>query len=113
MGKESNNCLPREESYKMRGPKKGKSPPFFSQEFIIQNHGDIVSCACMFVMLGLIFQTTSLLPKYLLLHNIILLQKSMGKSMLSITHLGGKICVLLVFIHYVGLLLMLLCKNIF
>jgi len=43
----------------VRGPKsKGKSPPFFSQEFIIQNHGDIVSCACMFIMLGLMFQTT-------------------------------------------------------
>jgi translocating chain-associated membrane protein 1 len=41
------------------GPnKKGKSPPILSQEFIIQNHGDIVSCACMFVMLGLMFQTT-------------------------------------------------------
>jgi len=44
----------------MRGgpTKKGKSPPILSQEFIIQNHGDIVSCACMFVMLGLMFQTT-------------------------------------------------------
>jgi len=43
----------------MRGPnKKGKSPPILSQEFVIQNHGDIVSCACMFVMLGLMFQTT-------------------------------------------------------
>ena len=39
----------------MRG-KKGKSPPFLSQEFIIQNHGDIVSCMCMVVMVGLMFQ---------------------------------------------------------
>ncbi|XP_065652096.1 translocating chain-associated membrane protein 1-like 1 [Hydra vulgaris] len=41
----------------LRG-KKGKSPPFMSQEFIIQNHGDIVSCVCMVVMVGLMFQVT-------------------------------------------------------
>jgi len=40
----------------IRGKK--KSPPFLSQEFIIQNHGDIVSCLCMVVMVGLMFQTT-------------------------------------------------------
>ena len=39
----------------MRG-RKGKNPPFLSQEFIIQNHGDIVSCVCMVVMIGLMFQ---------------------------------------------------------
>jgi len=42
----------------MRGSKKGKSPPILSQEFVIQNHGDIVSCICMFFMLGLMFQVT-------------------------------------------------------
>lgn len=36
--------------------KKGKNPPFFSQEFVIQNHGDIVSCVCMVFMVGLMFQ---------------------------------------------------------
>jgi len=40
----------------IRGKK--KSPPFLSQEFIIQNHGDIVSCLCMVVMVGLMFQAT-------------------------------------------------------
>merc|ERR1719505_104675 len=40
----------------LRGKK--KSPPFLSQEFIIQNHGDIVSCLCMVVMVGLMFQAT-------------------------------------------------------
>eukprot|EP00794_Sanderia_malayensis_P012156 gene12156-13410_t len=38
--------------------KKGKSPPFLSQEFIIQNHGDIASCFCMVFLVGLMFQGT-------------------------------------------------------
>lgn len=44
----------------MRG-RKGKASHFMSQEFIIQNHGDIVSCVCMFVMVGLMFQVSKLL----------------------------------------------------
>lgn len=38
--------------------RKGKSPPFLSQEFIIQNHGDIASCFCMVFLVGLMFQAT-------------------------------------------------------
>lgn len=38
--------------------KKGKNPPYLSQEFLIQNHGDIVSCVCMLVMVGLMFTST-------------------------------------------------------
>jgi len=38
--------------------RKGKSPPFLSQEFIIQNHGDIASCFCMVFLVGLMFQGT-------------------------------------------------------
>ena len=36
--------------------RKGKSPPFLSQEFFIQNHGDIASCFCMVFLVGLMFQ---------------------------------------------------------
>ena len=36
--------------------KKGKNPPILSHEFIITNHGDIVSCICMVFMVGLMFQ---------------------------------------------------------
>ena len=38
--------------------RKGKSPPFLSQEFFIQNHGDIASCFCMVFLLGLMFQVS-------------------------------------------------------
>lgn len=30
-----------------------KNPPFFSHEFVIQNHADIVSCVAMVFVVGL------------------------------------------------------------
>jgi hypothetical protein len=35
---------------------KKASPPILSQEFIIQNHGDIMSCIMMVVFAGFMFQ---------------------------------------------------------
>ncbi|CAK5098857.1 unnamed protein product [Meloidogyne enterolobii] len=40
-----------------------KSPPIFSHEFIIQNHGDIISCVIMFIMLGFMFNATTSLAQ--------------------------------------------------
>ncbi|KAG7199486.1 hypothetical protein KM043_014108 [Ampulex compressa] len=36
-----------------------KNPPIFSHEFVIQNHGDIVSCVAMVFVIGLMVQVTS------------------------------------------------------
>jgi translocating chain-associated membrane protein 1 len=33
-----------------------KNPPILSHEFIIQNHGDIVSCVAMLFVVGLMVQ---------------------------------------------------------
>jgi len=47
-----------------------KTVPYFSQEFIIQNHGDIATCVCMVFIAGLMFQVSSpfasnfIAPKY-------------------------------------------------
>ncbi|MFH4976747.1 hypothetical protein AB6A40_003456 [Gnathostoma spinigerum] len=41
------------------GRGKKSSPPILSHEFIIQNHGDIMSCILMIVVVGLLFQATS------------------------------------------------------
>ena len=42
---------------KMPGRRKtGKNAPILSHEFVITNHGDIVSCICMVFMMGLMFQ---------------------------------------------------------
>uniref|UniRef100_A0A3B3RPB5 Translocation associated membrane protein 2 n=1 Tax=Paramormyrops kingsleyae TaxID=1676925 RepID=A0A3B3RPB5_9TELE len=36
--------------------RRNKSYPFFSQEFLIQNHADIVLCLVVFILLGLMFE---------------------------------------------------------
>ncbi|XP_060819189.1 translocating chain-associated membrane protein 1 [Bombus pascuorum] len=36
-----------------------KNPPMFSHEFVIQNHGDIVSCMAIIILLGLLMQVTT------------------------------------------------------
>ncbi|XP_026319798.1 translocating chain-associated membrane protein 1 [Hyposmocoma kahamanoa] len=41
------------------GRKSNKNPPIFSHEFVIQNHADIVSCAVMVFLVGLMVQSTS------------------------------------------------------
>jgi len=40
------------------GRSKKAAPPYFSHEFIIQNHGDIMSCILMFIVMGFLFQAT-------------------------------------------------------
>ena len=35
------------------------TPPVFSQEFLIQNHADIISVVCIIILLGLMFQPTN------------------------------------------------------
>uniref|UniRef100_UPI00398F49BC translocating chain-associated membrane protein 2-like n=1 Tax=Pristiophorus japonicus TaxID=55135 RepID=UPI00398F49BC len=39
--------------------KRSKSYPFLSQEFVIQNHADIVSCLVVLVLIGLMFEVTA------------------------------------------------------
>ncbi|KAM6220973.1 translocating chain-associated membrane protein 1-like 1 [Rhynchocyon petersi] len=39
--------------------KNPKNPPVLSQEFILKNHADIVSCVGMFFVLGLMFEATA------------------------------------------------------
>ncbi|XP_031847748.1 translocating chain-associated membrane protein 1 [Nomia melanderi] len=44
----------------MKGRKtSNKNPPIFSHEFVIQNHGDIVSCVALIFVTGLMVQATS------------------------------------------------------
>lgn len=35
-----------------KSKKSSKSPPIFSNEFILQNHADIVSCIAMVIIIG-------------------------------------------------------------
>lgn len=43
------------------GRKSNKNPPFFSHEFVIQNHADIVSCVVMVFLVGLMVQVSVML----------------------------------------------------
>lgn len=45
----------------VRGKRPGssKSESYLSHEFIIKNHGDIATCACMIFVVGLLFQTSA------------------------------------------------------
>merc|ERR1711936_275454 len=50
--------------------KKTKNPPFFSHEFVIQNHADIVACVAMVFVVGLMFQvTTPLASVFIVMHH--------------------------------------------
>merc|ERR1711936_802577 len=50
--------------------KKTKTPPFFSHEFVIQNHADIVACVAMVFVVGLMFQVSSPLASlFIALHH--------------------------------------------
>jgi len=52
--------------------KKTKNPPFFSHEFVIQNHADIVACVAMVFVVGLMFQVSSPLASVFIVmhHNV-------------------------------------------
>ena len=38
--------------------KKPKSPPFFSHEFVIQNHADILACIAILIVAGMLFEVS-------------------------------------------------------
>ena len=42
-----------------RGKSGNKNVPYLSHEFVIQNHGDIVTCIMMVFTVGLMFQITT------------------------------------------------------
>lgn len=44
-----------------------KNPPFFSHEFVIQNHADIVSCIAMIFVVGIMLQVSGIQISALLL----------------------------------------------
>jgi translocating chain-associated membrane protein 1 len=46
------------------GRKEKKNPNFFSHEFVIQNHADIVSCVAMVFVVGLMVQVGSPSPEF-------------------------------------------------
>nr|XP_033789303.1 translocating chain-associated membrane protein 1 isoform X2 [Geotrypetes seraphini] len=56
----------------LRGRKANKNPPVLSQEFVQQNHADIVSCVAMLFLLALMFEISAKLavPFVMLQYNV-------------------------------------------
>jgi translocating chain-associated membrane protein 1 len=78
-------------------PGSAKAAPYFSHEFIIQNHGDIATCACMVFIIGLMFQVTTplastfIVPKY----NLTELETATARNPVLYTYGLKDLCLLL------------------
>ncbi|KPP77857.1 translocating chain-associated membrane protein 2-like [Scleropages formosus] len=81
-----------------------KSYPFFSQEFLIQNHADIVFCLVLFVLIGLMFEATAktafmfILPQY----NTSTLSP---EGEVSLYHYGWRDCITILFYCLITIIL--------
>ncbi|KAG2468672.1 TRAM2 protein, partial [Polypterus senegalus] len=89
---------------KMAFRRRNKSYPFFSQEFLIQNHADIVFCLVVLILIGLMFEVTSktafqfILPQY-----NTSIQTPDGE--VSFYHYGWRDCFAIVFYIFITLIL--------
>ncbi|KAA3679508.1 uncharacterized protein DEA37_0007385 [Paragonimus westermani] len=88
--------------------KKNKNQSYFSHEFIITNHGDIVSFVAMIIVMGLLYKITPNGLLFILTVGVIfVLFSSTLSSVLSPTlcfrntySMLSKLCIVLLIIHY-------------
>ncbi|KAG7461093.1 translocating chain-associated membrane protein 2-like [Megalops cyprinoides] len=84
--------------------RRNKSYPFFSQEFFIQNHADIVFCLVVFILIGLMFEATAktaflfILPQY----NTSTLSP---EGEVSLYHYGWRDCVTILFYFFITIII--------
>ncbi|XP_030637470.1 translocating chain-associated membrane protein 2 [Chanos chanos] len=84
--------------------RRNKSYPFFSQEFLIQNHADIVLTLVIFILIGLMFEATAktailfIQPQY----NISILTT---EGEVSLYHYGWKDCATVLFYLFITIIL--------
>uniref|UniRef100_A0A674NXL9 Translocating chain-associated membrane protein n=1 Tax=Takifugu rubripes TaxID=31033 RepID=A0A674NXL9_TAKRU len=83
--------------------RRNKSYPFFSQEFLIQNHADIVFSLVIFILIGLMFESTAktailfIQPQY----NVTTLSPD-GEA--TLYHYGWKDCATVVFYFFIAII---------
>ncbi|BES92010.1 translocation associated membrane protein [Nesidiocoris tenuis] len=71
-----------------------KNPPFFSHEFVIQNHADIVSCVALLFVVGLMIQaTTPYAYMFIALHHNVTSETSMQEAVFKYTYGLKDLCV--------------------
>ncbi|KAL7872526.1 hypothetical protein SRHO_G00075090 [Serrasalmus rhombeus] len=84
--------------------KRNKSYPFFSQEFLIQNHADIVFSLVIFILIGLMFEATAKTA-------ILFIQPQYNVSTLTpdgevtLYHYGWKDCATVLFYLFITIIL--------
>ncbi|XP_048831025.1 translocating chain-associated membrane protein 2-like isoform X1 [Brienomyrus brachyistius] len=83
--------------------RRSKSYPFFSQEFFIQNHADLVFCLVVLILIGLMFEATAktaflfILPQY---NNTTFLPE--GEE--SLYHYGWRDCITIFFYFLIAII---------
>uniref|UniRef100_A0A665X326 Translocating chain-associated membrane protein n=1 Tax=Echeneis naucrates TaxID=173247 RepID=A0A665X326_ECHNA len=84
--------------------RRNKSYPFFSQEFLIQNHADIVFSFVIFILIGLMFEATAktailfIQPQY----NVTTLSP---EGEVTLYHYGWKDCATILFYFFIAIIL--------
>uniref|UniRef100_A0A669DK00 Translocating chain-associated membrane protein n=1 Tax=Oreochromis niloticus TaxID=8128 RepID=A0A669DK00_ORENI len=84
--------------------RRNKSYPFFSQEFLIQNHADIVFGLVIFILIGLMFEATAktailfIQPQY----NVTTLS---SEGEVTLYHYGWKDCATILFYFFIAIIL--------
>uniref|UniRef100_A0A3B5KZG4 Translocation associated membrane protein 2 n=1 Tax=Xiphophorus couchianus TaxID=32473 RepID=A0A3B5KZG4_9TELE len=82
--------------------RRNKSYPFFSQEFLIQNHADIVFSLVIFILIGLMFEATAKTA-------ILFIQPQYNITTLSLEvttyHYGWKDCATILFYFFITIIL--------
>ncbi|XP_076612421.1 translocating chain-associated membrane protein 2 [Chaetodon auriga] len=84
--------------------RRNKSYPFFSQEFLIQNHADIVFSLVIFILIGLMFEATAktailfIQPQY----NVTTLSP---EGEVTFYHYGWKDCATILFYFFIAIIL--------
>lgn len=93
----------------VRGKKPGsnKAVSYLSHEFIIKNHGDIATCACMIFVVGLLFQTSAPLASTFIApkHNITDMDLSSTQSTQPILYTYGLKDLCLVFFYTITVII--------
>uniref|UniRef100_A0A3Q3ID37 TLC domain-containing protein n=1 Tax=Monopterus albus TaxID=43700 RepID=A0A3Q3ID37_MONAL len=83
--------------------RRNKSYPFFSQEFLIQNHADIVFSLVIFILIGLMFEATAktailfIQPQY----NVTTLSP---EGEVTLYHYGWKDCATILFYFFIAII---------
>jgi translocating chain-associated membrane protein 1 len=86
--------------------KSGKTPPYLSHEFVIKNHGDIVTCIVMVFIVGMMFQVTYPLASSFVVPKYNITEPEPAKSISSVLYSYGLKDIPLVLFYSLGAIIL-------